>query len=243
MLDGRYEVVELIASGGMSDVHRGRDTVLDRTVALKVFRPTGPGDLGRFRREIALLARLEHRNLVRLFDAGDHDGAPFLVMELVEGPTRARRLVAGPLPVAEVAPIYVVHHDRDEALELHTVDRDPLDPVEEVTAALGRSAAKRLAMDERVGPAPDPTVDKLPPVAEVVDEALRDRLDAARRERAEVEAELESADDRARVRALRRLEVVGRHEAWLAEQMMPSEDAGIPLADIPHAPADAEISL
>lgn len=119
--------------------------------------------------------------------------------------------------------LYVVHHDRDEALELHAVDRDPPDPVDEVLDALQRSAAKQLASEERTSRST--AFDADVPVNEAsrvdrVEAETRARLEAARRERTEVEAELASAvGQRERARAERRLEVVGRHEEGLAEQL------------------------
>ena len=99
---GRYELRELIARGGMADVHRAFDRSLEREVAVKVFRGE-IGEVRRFHDEIRMLATFEHRNLVQLLDAGEHDGLPFLVLGLVDGPTLARRLdEQGVLPPDEV---------------------------------------------------------------------------------------------------------------------------------------------
>jgi serine/threonine protein kinase len=103
VLAGRYSVKGLLARGGMADVHRGHDSVADRWVAVKAFRADAGDttDLRRFERETRLLARLDHRNLVRLLDAGHYRGVPYLVLELVEGPTLTQRLHQGPLPSAQ----------------------------------------------------------------------------------------------------------------------------------------------
>jgi tRNA A-37 threonylcarbamoyl transferase component Bud32 len=99
---GRYELRELIARGGMADVHRAFDRSLGREVAVKVFRGE-IGEVRRFRDEIRMLATFEHPNLVQLLDAGEHEGLPFLVLSLVDGPTLARRLdEQGVLPPGEV---------------------------------------------------------------------------------------------------------------------------------------------
>jgi serine/threonine protein kinase len=100
-LMGRYTVEALIASGGMADVHLGRDRRLDRTVAIKSFR-IGASDPRRFEAEVRLLARLHHPNLLSVFDAGEHEGVPFVVLQYVEGSTLAERLAAGPLRSDEV---------------------------------------------------------------------------------------------------------------------------------------------
>lgn len=100
----RYKIDTLIARGGMADVFLARDPRLDRNVAIKAFR-IGAADPARFDAETKLLARLTHRNLVAVFDAGEHDGVPFVVLQHVPGPTLAMRLGSDPLPEGEVIPV------------------------------------------------------------------------------------------------------------------------------------------
>jgi serine/threonine protein kinase len=111
VLAGRYRVVARIGSGGMADVFRAHDDVLGRDVAVKVFRSTvdDRDTAGVQRREMELraLARLNHPNLITLFDASMTDAPAYLVMELVEGPTLADRINAGALPEPEVCRIGV----------------------------------------------------------------------------------------------------------------------------------------
>ncbi len=102
---GAYELLEKLGEGGMGAVYKARHVHLKKLVALKLLSDriahvTGAFD--RFRREVEAVGRLEHPNLVRATDAGTHEGAPFLVMELLHG-TDLGRLVAerGPWPVAE----------------------------------------------------------------------------------------------------------------------------------------------
>ena len=91
---GPYEILSLIAAGGMGEVYRARDTRLDRVVALKVCR----SEFGeRFEREARAIAALNHPNICALYDVGPD----YLVMELVEGPTLAERIQQGPIPVEE----------------------------------------------------------------------------------------------------------------------------------------------
>ncbi len=105
VLDGRYRLEALIGRGGAGAVYRALDTRLDRPVAVKVLNGGGGGDGGgdsdgaeaRFAAEVRTLARFAHPNLVRLLDAGELDGRACLVMDLVDGPTLARRLASGPL--------------------------------------------------------------------------------------------------------------------------------------------------
>ncbi|MEV7527300.1 serine/threonine-protein kinase [Agrococcus sediminis] len=119
LLAERYRIGERIGAGGMASVHRATDEVLGREVAVKaiVRESTDPADLQRERSEIDLLASLNHRALVTLFDAGSTtlDGllVSYLVMELVDGPTLAARLAQGPLPQEQA---WRIAHDLAEAL-------------------------------------------------------------------------------------------------------------------------------
>ena len=92
---GAYQILSRIGGGGMGDVYRARDTRLDRTVAIKVLPPEvayEPERLIRFEREAKLLASVNHPNICTIFEIDNFDGQPFIVMELVEGETLARRL-------------------------------------------------------------------------------------------------------------------------------------------------------
>jgi len=85
----------------MGVVYRARDTKLGRDVALKVLPPLSAGDpvrLQRFEQEAQAASALNHPNLLVVYDAGQHDGTPFLVSELLEGHTLRERIDEGPLP-------------------------------------------------------------------------------------------------------------------------------------------------
>ncbi len=109
VLDGRYRVDTLIATGGMSGVYRGLDLRLDRPVALKVMDSRYAGDsqfLTRFQREARAVARLKGPGLVAVYDQGIDGHHPFLVMELIEGGTLRELLVErGPMPPHAVAAV------------------------------------------------------------------------------------------------------------------------------------------
>jgi serine/threonine protein kinase, bacterial len=102
VLDGRYRVDTLIATGGMSAVYRGLDLRLDRPVALKIMDSRYSGDaqfLTRFQREARAIARLTNPGLVAVYDQGIDGQHPFLVMELIEGGTLRELLrERGPMP-------------------------------------------------------------------------------------------------------------------------------------------------
>jgi tRNA A-37 threonylcarbamoyl transferase component Bud32 len=87
VLADRYELVRLIARGGMGDVYEAQDRLLRRQVAVKVYRADALADRSRFDAEVHTLAALNHPGLVQVFDAGEHDGDGYVVLELVDGPT------------------------------------------------------------------------------------------------------------------------------------------------------------
>jgi tetratricopeptide (TPR) repeat protein len=96
----RIAVERYLAAGGMGAVFIGRDTVLDRPVAIKVLPPERATAVltERFLREGRAAARVAHPNVVPVYDAGLADGLPYYVMALVDGPTLAHRLKDGPIP-------------------------------------------------------------------------------------------------------------------------------------------------
>ncbi len=91
----RYAVVRRAGRGGMADVFVAHDERLGREVAIKAFRGTDAADRLRFDAEARVLASLDHPGLVRVLDAGEHEGTPFLVLELVDGPSLADLLRPG----------------------------------------------------------------------------------------------------------------------------------------------------
>ena len=98
LLGGRYQVESELGRGGMATVFKGTDTVLGRPVAVKVLSPQYAGDANfvtRFRREAQAAARLNHPNLVSVYDTGTDDGIHFIVMEYVDAKTLADYLAGG----------------------------------------------------------------------------------------------------------------------------------------------------
>jgi serine/threonine protein kinase len=94
---GRYRILERRGSGGMGTVYKAHDPELDRIVALKLPRFDGPrGDLGvrrqRFQREARAAAQVWHPHVCPIFDVGEHDGQPFVVMAYLEGRSLAELL-------------------------------------------------------------------------------------------------------------------------------------------------------
>jgi eukaryotic-like serine/threonine-protein kinase len=99
---GPYEVLSILGVGGMGQVYRARDTRLGRDVALKLMSEAANGDapmLSRFEQEARLAGSLNHPNVLVVFDVGRHDGAPYLVTELLHGETLRHRTGKGPIPL------------------------------------------------------------------------------------------------------------------------------------------------
>jgi serine/threonine-protein kinase len=105
LIGGRYRLEEKIGSGGMSTVYRAFDPTLERWVAIKLMHSDisrDPDQLERFRREARAVAQLNHPHVVTVIDAGEDEGAPYIVFEYVEGETLKERIKRqGRLPVSE----------------------------------------------------------------------------------------------------------------------------------------------
>ena len=107
---GAYAVQGELGRGGMGVVYQARDPKLDRLVAIKVLPPAlaqDPDRLARFEREAKLLASLNHPNIGGIYGLEEaEDGTRFLVLEHLDGPTLADRLIRGPLPVDEAMDVF-----------------------------------------------------------------------------------------------------------------------------------------
>ncbi|HZG49801.1 MAG TPA: protein kinase [Thermoleophilaceae bacterium] len=105
LISDRYRLEEKIGSGGMSTVYRAFDPTLERWVAIKLMHrdiSQDPAQLERFRREARAVARLNHPHVVTVIDAGEDEGAPYIVFEYVEGETLKERIKRlGRLPLSE----------------------------------------------------------------------------------------------------------------------------------------------
>jgi len=103
----RYKIINEIGRGGMAVVYRAVDTMLDRSVAIKILLPETNNRekaLKRFNREAKTLANLSHSNIVKVLDYGEYEGSPYLVMEYIPGGTLSAKL-GTPMPYAEAAAI------------------------------------------------------------------------------------------------------------------------------------------
>jgi serine/threonine protein kinase len=121
---GEYELISEVARGGMGVVYRARHVALGRIVALKMIlagRLADQEDVDRFHREAEAAARLQHPNIVAIFDVGAVDGQHYFTMEFIEGTSLAKRVSTSPLP-SRVAAEYVrkiaraMHHAHKQGI-------------------------------------------------------------------------------------------------------------------------------
>jgi eukaryotic-like serine/threonine-protein kinase len=139
---GDYELLEELGRGGMGVVYKARQSKLNRLVALKMILAgeyAGPKELARFRTEAEAVARLQHPNIVQIFEVGEHDGHPYFSLEFVDGGSLAQKLDGTPLPPPQAARLVetlaramhaahqagVVHRDLKPANVLLTAEGTP----------------------------------------------------------------------------------------------------------------------
>jgi len=125
---GQYEIIAPLGAGGMGEVYRARDPQLGRDVAIKVLPASlsrDPDRLRRFEQEARAAAALNHPNILAVYHLGTHEGAPYLVSELLEGSTLRDHLLRGPMPVRKAVDFCIqIAHGLAAAHEKGIVHRD-----------------------------------------------------------------------------------------------------------------------
>src|SRR5579864_6805529 len=153
---GPYQITAKLGEGGMGVVYHAQDTRLNRAVALKMIRdPVADENLRRrFLREAQSAARVSHPSICRLYDIGEEDGRPFLVMELLEGESLAGRLTRGHVAVPEAVQIALSILSALSALHRCSVVHRDLKPS---NVFLSTQGVKLLdfGLAKAVAPAPD----------------------------------------------------------------------------------------
>jgi serine/threonine protein kinase len=125
VIDGRYEVLELVGEGGMGVVYRARQTSIDRIVAIKMLSGELAPDRGwvqRFESEARACSRLQHPNTIRMFDFGQtRDGQLFMAMEYLDG-ISLRQVIAGQAPLDPMRVLHIVGQCCASLSEAHNLD-------------------------------------------------------------------------------------------------------------------------
>src|SRR5262245_31812632 len=171
---GSYEVTGSLGAGGMGEVYRARDSKLARDVALKILPEAfaaDPDRLSRFEREAQVLASLNHPNIAAIY--GLEDGvseAPAqrghtraLVLELVEGPTLADRILQGPIPLEEALSIARQIAEALEAAHTHGVVHRDLKPSNVKVRSDGLVKVLDFGLAKALDPQPEPAEASLSP--------------------------------------------------------------------------------
>ena len=167
---GTYKIVGPLGAGGMGEVYRATDTTLDREVALKLLpdmMARDPELVARFEREAKLLASLNHPQIAAIYGFEQAEGKRFLVLEIVEGPTLAERIAAGPLMVEEsldiarqMAEALEAAHDKGiihRDLKPANVKITPEGQVKVLDFGLAKALAKEDS-DTEMNPGASPTI-------------------------------------------------------------------------------------
>jgi len=151
-----FEVLEVLGAGGMGIVYKARQVRLDRFVALKMIRAGAgarPQDLARFEAEALAVAAIEHPNIIRIFEIGEHGGMPFCSLEYLAGGSLARKIGGKPQPVDEAARIGEILASAMEVAHQRGIIHRDLKPANVLLAADGTlkitdfGLAKRLEGD------------------------------------------------------------------------------------------------
>ncbi len=159
VLNNRYQLIAELGRGGMGVVYRGYDLFLQREAAVKILSTVNLGTQGRARllQEARATAQLNHPNIVTIYDAGETDGAPFIVMELIEGTSLHQQPPASIAEVCQVAQQVcgalmhahahgIVHRD----LKPENVLRTAAGAIKLVDFGLARSLTTRLTAEDTV---------------------------------------------------------------------------------------------
>jgi serine/threonine protein kinase len=149
-----YEVLGLLGKGGMGVVYRARQTALDRVVALKMIlhaEHAGSAERQRFQAEAEAAARLQHPNIVQVFEVGTHDGLPFLTLEYCSGGSLAQRLDGNPWPIPEASQLVETLAGAAQAAHAARVVHRDLNPANVLLTATGQPKITDFGLAKKLG--------------------------------------------------------------------------------------------
>jgi len=166
-----YEILGVLGKGGMGVVYKARHVNLKRLVALKMIRTEsveGPDLLDRFRKEAEAIARLQHPNIVQIYDVGEYTSelgtrCPYMALELVEGDTLARQLAGQPVPPRSAAELVHTLARAVQAAHQHGIIHRDLKPANILLASGGRQPP---VAGESTGGLRPPLADLSPKIAD-----------------------------------------------------------------------------
>jgi WD40 repeat protein len=156
-----YEILSELGRGGMGVVYKARQLRLDRLVALKMIlngEHAGPEALARFRGEVEAIARLEHPNLVHIYEVGEQEGTPFFSMEFVGGGTLAARIGRQAQPARDAAQLVETLARAMHAVHLRGVVHRDLKPGNVLLADDGTPKITDFGLAKRIDAADGPTL-------------------------------------------------------------------------------------
>jgi Tol biopolymer transport system component/predicted Ser/Thr protein kinase len=137
-----YRIIARTGSGGMGVVYRGEDTRLGRPVAIKFVKPevlVGAEAIGRFEREARAASSLNHPNICTIYDVGEHEGQPFLVMEYLEGCTLTTLVEGSPMSVERIVDVAMEVADALDAAHQRGIIHRDIKPANVFVTARGQA--------------------------------------------------------------------------------------------------------